>query len=71
MSMDSEEMDNMLLNQQPFMDTNKNNMDANSDNNIQNKDLQQTDMRNTTHLKRFETPNTNTIDIENFKEFAT
>jgi hypothetical protein len=38
MSMDSEEMDNMLLNQQPFMDTNKNNMDANSDNNIQNKD---------------------------------
>ena len=36
--MDSEEMDNMLLNQQPFMDTNKNNMDANSDNNIQNKD---------------------------------
>ena len=53
------------------MDTNKNNLDANSDNNIQNKDQQQTDMRNTKHLKRFETPNTNTIDIENFKEFAT
>ena len=28
-------------------------------------------MRLNTNLKRFETPNTNTIDIENFKEFAT